>query len=181
MTMAAPSSSSRRGAVADVAASEVEMRPLGAAGATEADLETEGRFAPPGGAVAAVADRVLRCCRHKGGGSSGHNDRYSRYGLGLAVVELFEEALRLQAPLARDRAAGGVQHLQGFGGPPQFVRIAVTDAGTSCRQLASRPVFSCMRSLINYNQAMNSSSLPQFIITEPQCRWRLAWGQRIRH
>ena len=56
-----------------------------------------------------------------------------------------------------------------------------TDAGTSCRQLASRPVFSCMRSLINYNQAMNSSSLQHFIITEPQCRWRLAWGRRIRH
>jgi len=111
MTMAAPSSSSRRGAVADVAASEVEMRPLGAAGATEADLETEGRFAPPGGAVAALADRVLRCCRHKGGGSSGHNDRYSRYGLGLAVVELFEEALRLQAPLAA-LSLRGIAHYQ---------------------------------------------------------------------
>jgi hypothetical protein len=113
-TMAAPSSSSRRGAVADVAASEVEMRPLGAAGATEADLETEGRFAPPGGAVAAVADRVLRCCRHKGGGggsSGGHNDRYSRYGLGLAVVELFEEALRLQAPLAA-LSLRGIAHYQ---------------------------------------------------------------------
>ncbi len=41
------------------------------------------------------------------------------------------------------QAMGGVQHLQGFGGPPQFVRIAITDyyTGALCAQAVLAALF----------------------------------------
>ena len=119
--------SGRRGA--GTPPSEVDMGPAASsanrAGSDAPDV-ADGLFAPHGGAVAAVADRVSRCRRRgggaKGGGSGGGGGRYARYGLGLAVVELFEEALRLQAPLAAFCLRGIAHHQR------QLAALAATES-----------------------------------------------------